>query len=48
MHLDLFMNPTAEQADIVLPVTGAFEAEGLNVGFEVSQEPSRWCSCAPR
>lgn len=38
VHLDLFMSPTAEQADIVLPVTGAFEAEGLNIGFEVSQE----------
>jgi anaerobic selenocysteine-containing dehydrogenase len=37
-HLDMFMSPTAEQADIVLPVTGAFEAEGLKVGFEISQE----------
>jgi anaerobic selenocysteine-containing dehydrogenase len=38
VHLDLFMSPTAEQADVVLPATGAFEAEGLKVGFEISQD----------
>jgi anaerobic selenocysteine-containing dehydrogenase len=38
VHLDMFMTPTAEQADVVLPVTSAFEAEGLKIGFEVSQE----------
>jgi anaerobic selenocysteine-containing dehydrogenase len=37
VHADLFLNPTAELADIVLPVTSAFESEGLRIGFEVSQ-----------
>jgi anaerobic selenocysteine-containing dehydrogenase len=37
-HADLFMNPTAEMADVVLPVASAFEREGLRIGFEVSEE----------
>lgn len=36
-HADLFMNPTAELADVVLPVASAFEREGLKLGFEISQ-----------
>lgn len=36
VHADLFMNPTAELADVVLPVTSPFEKEGLKMGFEVS------------
>ena len=32
------MNPTAEMADVVLPVASAFEREGLKIGFEISPE----------
>jgi anaerobic selenocysteine-containing dehydrogenase len=42
VHADLFMNPTAEQADIVLPVASAFESDALKLGFEVSQEAQSW------
>jgi anaerobic selenocysteine-containing dehydrogenase len=38
VHADLFMNPTAELADIVLPVASPFERENLKMGFEGSQE----------
>ncbi|WP_308416687.1 molybdopterin-dependent oxidoreductase [Streptomyces sp. AJS327] len=37
VHCDLFMNPTAEQADIVLPVNSPWEREALKIGFEISE-----------
>jgi anaerobic selenocysteine-containing dehydrogenase len=36
VHADLFMNPTAALADVVLPVASGFEREALKLGFEVS------------
>jgi anaerobic selenocysteine-containing dehydrogenase len=38
VHADLFMNPTAELADIVLPVASPFERQALKIGFLVSPE----------
>ena len=37
-HADMFMNPTAAFADVILPVATPFEREVLKVGFEVSAE----------
>jgi anaerobic selenocysteine-containing dehydrogenase/ferredoxin-NADP reductase len=38
VHCDLFLNPTAEMADIVLPVSAPWEHEALRLGFEISHE----------
>jgi anaerobic selenocysteine-containing dehydrogenase len=41
-HADLFMNPTAEMADLVLPATSPFEHEALKVGFDVTAQAQSW------
>lgn len=38
VHADMFMNPTAECADLVLPVSMPWERDALRIGFEITQE----------
>ena len=38
VHADMFMNPTAEYADIFLPVASPWERPGLYPGFHISQQ----------
>lgn len=38
VHVDVFLNPTAESADIILPAGLPWEREALRVGFEITQE----------
>ncbi|HEU4805224.1 MAG TPA: molybdopterin-dependent oxidoreductase, partial [Nitrobacter sp.] len=38
VHCDLFLTPMAAEADVVLPVSSAWEREGIADGFRVNQE----------
>ncbi len=38
VHTDMFLNPTTNYADIVLPVASAWERPGLYPGFQISQQ----------
>ena len=37
VHADMFLNPTAQYADLVLPVASPWEREGLAAGFQLGQ-----------
>ena len=47
VHVDFFLNATAECADIVLPAATSWEREGLRTGFDVSLEGMRRVQLRP-
>ncbi len=47
VQTDLYLTPTAQFADIVLPVASAWEREGLCVGFRLDQRACEWVQLRP-
>ena len=47
VHADFFLNPSANYADIVLPVATSWEREGLRTGFDASVEGMRRVQLRP-
>lgn len=48
VHVDMFMNPTAEMADYVLPANTPWERDALRVGFEITQEAVEYVQFRPQ
>ena len=42
VHADMFLNPTADDADLVLPVASPWERDGLAAGFQLGERGSAW------
>lgn len=47
VHADFFLNPSAEYADIILPVATSWEREGLRTGFDSSLDGLRQVQLRP-
>ncbi|WP_244484899.1 molybdopterin-dependent oxidoreductase [Bradyrhizobium tropiciagri] len=48
VHIDMFMNPTAESADFVLPASTPWERDALKIGFEITQQAVETVQFRPR
>jgi anaerobic selenocysteine-containing dehydrogenase len=42
IHADMFLNPSAQYADLILPVASPWEREGLALGFQLGERGSAW------
>ena len=42
IHADMFLNPSAQYADLILPVASPWEREGLAPGFQLGERGSAW------
>ena len=42
VHADMFLGPSAQDADLVLPVASPWEREGLAAGFQLGERGSAW------
>jgi anaerobic selenocysteine-containing dehydrogenase len=42
VHADMFLSPSARDADLVLPVASPWEREGLAPGFQLGEQGSAW------
>ena len=42
VHADMFLNPSAQYADLVLPVASPWERDGLAPGFQLGERGSAW------
>ena len=48
VHADLFLNPTAQYADIVLPVNTPWEREAIKVGWEITERAQGHVQLRPK
>lgn len=46
-HVDIFPNPSASYADILLPTSTCWEREGLMPGFVTAEETATWVQLRP-
>lgn len=46
-HVDMFANPSASYADILLPASTCWEHEGLMPGFVTAEETAAWVQLRP-